>query len=78
MDMLNKIMKANESLLYKYRGDPTIPIGVLGLIDDTLGISECGNAAVAKNAVINSFVETHKQKMHEDKSVVVHVGNSYM
>ena len=75
MDTLNKIMKANESLLYKYRGDPTIPIGVLGLVDDTLGISECGNAAVAKNAVINSFVETHKQKMHEDKSVVVHVGN---
>ena len=32
IDMLNKIMKANESLLYKFRGDRTIPIGVLGLI----------------------------------------------
>jgi hypothetical protein len=76
MDKLNKIMKASDSLTYKYRGDPTIPIGVLGLVDDTLGISECGDAAVVKNAVINSFIETHRQKMHQDKSVVVHVGNA--
>jgi hypothetical protein len=75
MDKLNKIMKASDSLMYKYRGDPTIPIGVLGLVDDTLGISECGDAAIVKNAVINSFIETHRQQMHQDKSVVVHVGN---
>ena len=35
MDTLNKYMKSKEELTYKYRGDPTIPIGVLGMVDDT-------------------------------------------
>ena len=51
MDKLNKIMKASDSLTYKYIGDPTIPIGVLGFVDDTLWISECGDSAVVKNAI---------------------------
>ena len=75
LDILNKYMKSKESLLYKYRGDPSITVGVLGMVDDTLGVSECGAPAVEKNAVINSFVETHRLKMHEDKSCVIHVGN---
>ena len=74
-DKLNKIMKASDSLCYKYRNDPNIKIGVLGFVDDTLGISECGDAAIVKNATINSFVETHRQTMHDTKSVVIHVGN---
>ena len=76
MDKLNKIMKSDDSLQYKYRDDPNIGVGVLGFVDDTLGLSECGNTAVVKNAVINSFIETHRQKMHEDKSFVVHVGSA--
>ena len=75
MDTLNKAMKSKDSLMYKYKGDPSITIGVLGMVDDTLGVSECGAPAVEKNAVINSFVETHRLKMHEDKSCVIHVGN---
>ena len=75
MDTMNKIMRPKDSLSYKYRGDPQIPIGVLGMVDDTLGVSECGKDAVEKNSVINSFVETHRLQMHEDKSVVLHVGN---
>ena len=75
LDTLNKIMKKKDSLLYKYRGDPNITVGVLGMVDDTLGVSECGVTSVEKNAVINSFVETHKLRMHEDKSCVIHVGN---
>ena len=68
-------MKSKDSLLYKYRGDPRITIGVLGMVDDTLGVSECGVNAVEKNLLINSFVETHRLEMHEDKSCVIHVGN---
>jgi hypothetical protein len=75
MDKMNKIMDTKETLKYKYKGDPTIGIGVLGMIDDTLGISECGAHAVEKNAVMNSFIETHRLTMHEDKSNVIHVGN---
>ena len=75
LDTLNKIMKSKETLLYKYRGNPSISVGVLGMVVDTLGVSECGAPAVEKNAVINSFVETHRLRMHEDKSCVIHVGN---
>ena len=75
MDKLSKIMKTNETLLYKYREDPNIGIGVLGMIDDNVGISVCGTDLVVKNVVINSFVETHKE-MHKDKSMVAHIGSA--
>ena len=74
MDKINKIMLANDNLTYKYRGDSEIKLGVLGMIDDTLGISKCGTAAVAKNAVLNSFIETQRLTMSKKKSVVLHVG----
>ena len=46
-------------------------------MDDTLELSECGKSAVVKNAVINSFAETHRQKkMHQDKNLVVQVRNA--
>ena len=75
MDELNKIMKQDKTLQYKYKNDPNINIGVLGVVDDTLAISECGNMSVVKNAVVNSFVETRRLTLHTDKSVVVHIGN---
>ena len=68
-------MFTKDTLMYKYRGDPNIGIGVLGMIDDNLGISECGNNSTAKNAVINSFVETQRLEMHMEKSMVLHVRN---
>ena len=75
MDKLNKILNTKETLRYKYRGDPSIGIGVLGMVDDNIGISECGINSVVKNAVINSFVEAQRLKLHVDKSVVLHVGS---
>ena len=75
MDKLNKIMNKKETLKYKYKGDPNIGIGVLGMVDDNIGISQCGINSVEKNAVINSFVEAHRLKLHVDKSVVLHVGS---
>ena len=76
MDKLNKIMKKDETLMYRYRGDPNIGIGVLGMIDDNVGISECGTDSVVKNAIINSFVETQRLEMHTDKSMVTHIGSA--
>ena len=49
-------MKEDENLQYKYKGDKNIPIGVLGMVDDTLALSECGNKAIRKNSVVNAFV----------------------
>ena len=76
MDTLNKYMKSNKNLTYKYRGYPNIGRGVLGMVDDTLGVSECGVRSVEKNAVLNSFMETHRLRMHKEKSVVIHVGKT--
>ena len=75
MDTLNKHMLSKDELTYKFRGDPTIPIGVLGMVDDTLAIAECGVKSVEKNAVVNSFMETHRLRMHKDKSMVIHMSN---
>ena len=74
MDKLNKIALSDESLQYRYKGDPNIPIGVLGMVDDTLGVSKCGQEAIRKNAVINSFMETQRLTLSKEKSVVLHYG----
>ena len=57
-----------ETLKYKYRGDPTIGIGVPGMIDNNFGISECGRDSAVKNAVLNSFVEAQRLELHKDKA----------
>ena len=73
MDKLNKLTLSDKQLQYKYIGDPNIPIGVLGMVDDTLGVSNCGNDSIKKNAIINSFVEIQRQELSHEKSVVVHI-----
>ena len=77
MDNLNKTVMADESLQYYYKEDKDIPIGVRGMIDDTLGVSKCGNSAIKLNAVINSFVESQRLEMSKEKSVVIHVGRKH-
>ena len=58
MDRLNKIAIKDKTLQYNYKEDPNIPVGVLGMVDDTLGVSECGTRAILKNSTINSFMDT--------------------
>ena len=64
MDRLNKVALSDKSLQYKW--DPNFPIGVLGFVDDTLGVSECGNNSIRKNSVINSFIETQRQELSKE------------
>ena len=75
MDKLNKVMLNEDQLKYFYRNDKDIPIGVLGMVDDQLDISECGNQAVQKNAVLNSFIENQRLELSHEKSCVIHIGN---
>ena len=75
MDMLNKNILEQKDLTYKYRGDPDIEIGVLGMVDDNLAISKCGISSVEKNAVINSFIEMQRLTLSRAKSVVIHIGS---
>ena len=44
------------------------------MVDDTLGVSNCGKEAIRTNAVLNSFAETQRLTLSKDKSVVIHVG----
>ena len=46
------------------------------MVDDTLEISECGNTSIELNAAINSFVETQRLQLSEEKSFLVHIGNN--
>ena len=64
---------ADESFIYCYKGDPEVPIGILSFLDDTLGVSESGNAAIHKDAPIHSFIETQQLKLSKYKSVIIHV-----
>ena len=50
-------------------------IGILGMVDDNLGISLCDNSSVKKNAIINSFMEMQNLTLSKDKSKVVHIGS---
>ena len=77
MDKLNKHIMTQQALQYLYKNDPDIAIGVNGMIDDILSISECGTNSIVKNAVINSFIETQRLTLSKDKSQVVHIGQSY-
>ena len=77
MDTLNKTVMTNRSLQYFYKGDQNIPIGVRGMVDDTLGISNCGTEAIGLNSAINFFVESQRLTMSEAKSVVVHIGKKH-
>ena len=72
MDMLNRIVMSDKSLQYFYKEDENIPIGVRGMVDDTLGVSKCGEQAIKLNSIINSFIKTQRLTLSQDKSVVVH------
>jgi hypothetical protein len=74
MDQLNKTILTQDNLTYKYKGDDNIQIGVLGMIDDTLSISKCGTPSIQKNSIINSFIETNRLTLSQDKSVALHIG----
>ena len=74
MDQLNKTAMSDQSLQYNYKQDQNIPIGILGMVDDTLAVADCGNKSIRKNAVVNSFIETQRLTLSKEKSVVLHFG----
>ena len=69
MDRLNKTVLSNSDLQYYYKGDMNIPIGVRGMVVDTLGISKCGTNAVKLNSTISHLLK-HKGKHCQKKKVL--------
>ena len=60
MDTLNKTVISDKSLQYFYKKDQNIPIGIRGMVDNTLGISKCGSQAIKLNSVINSLIQSQR------------------
>jgi very-short-patch-repair endonuclease len=52
----NKLTLEDKTLRYRYKGDKKILIGLLGMLDETLTVTECENFIVKINTVVNSFV----------------------
>ena len=71
MEKLGKHMYKRHDLIYKYKGEIEIPI--LGMVDDILAVQKCNNDTVKVNAMINSFVESKKLKLSEQKCHKIHI-----
>ena len=52
----------------------TKPVPVLGMIDDALGISNCGEDSVELNALINATIESKKLYFNKTKCHKIHIG----
>ena len=72
MDSLGRIGYANQIALYKYNQNCFIPI--LGMIDDALGITDCGADSVEVNAFINTTIESKKLYFNKTKCHKIHIG----
>ena len=58
MDTIGKKALQTGFGIYKYRGSVHIP--ALAMIDDVLGMANCGDDSIEMNALINSKMETKK------------------
>ena len=72
MDKFAKLVYNTEELLYKYKGEVSVP--PMEMVDDILTIQKCGMASSAINAEVNAFIEHKKLTLSHTKCVQVHVG----
>ena len=73
MDKLGKLAYAMPESLYKYKG---VPVPPLGMVDDIIHVSNGENTA-KMNKVINTFIESKKLKLSESKCFRVHIGKDH-
>ena len=80
IDKIGKKALQRNVHLYCYKGLVKIP--PLGMIDDLLVITQCGNKSVSANIFINNEIEFKKLRLHtavngkSSKCQVLHVGKS--
>ena len=73
MDKLGQHVYKHEELLYKYKGEVSIPS--LGMVDDVMVIQKCSSDSVRMNAVVNAFVEAKKLTLSKTKCHKLHIQN---
>ena len=52
----------------------TVKIPSLGMIDDILTISKCGQESIKSNSVTNSFIESKRLELSKKKCCRIHIG----
>ena len=73
MDKLGKLAYQDPSSLYKYKG---VPVPPLGMVDDIINVSTVENTE-KMNTLINTFVESKKLKLSESKCFRLHIGKDH-
>ena len=73
MDKLGKVAYNMPQNLYRYKG---VPIPPLGMVDDVIHVSSGENTAIM-NKVINNFIEEKKLLLSESKCVRIHIGKGH-
>ena len=72
LDKLGKLVYSDPKLLYYYKQEIAIP--PLEMVDDVLAIQKCGKDSSRINQVINSFMESEKLTLSENKCHNIHIG----
>ena len=72
IDKLSQKAYAEKALLYKYKGEVSVP--PLGMVDDVLTMQKCCATSGAINTEVNAFFEQKKLKLAEKKCIQIHVG----
>ena len=72
LDKLGKLVYSDPTLLYYYKKEVAIP--PLEIVDDVLAINKCGPQSSRINQVINTFMESEKLTLSENKCHNIHIG----
>ena len=74
VDTLGKQLREEEpNFMYKYKG--YVPVGILGMVDDVAGVSECGKNAKQLNAFINIKTAEKRLQFGADKCHTLTIAN---
>ena len=73
MDKLGKEAYNKPQNLYKYKG---VPIPPLGMVDDIITVSSVENT-LTMNKMVNNFIEKKKLKLSETKCSRIHIGKGH-
>ena len=74
IDNLGKLAYGRPDILYKYKG---VPVPPLGMVDDILTVSNVKDNSTMNN-LINTFIEHKKLKLSHEKCVRIHVGKGHL
>ena len=73
IDKLGKHAYEHTEMLYKYKG---VPIPPLGMVDDILTVSDVKNTE-AMNKLVNTFIEKKNLRLSKEKCSRIHIGKGH-